>query len=204
MKLIPLKIGASIMLTADGTSASLGVEESCRFCGQRAGLHSMLFDAGPACVLCGLVQSLQRPTIDEETRLIGLPEMSQAALNVLVRQVHLDLQDLGESVCCDDTPKSADGTRPVLYMAQRILLERSEVIVERLGSSQAGDLADALTALGSRNVVLDCLPLGGMRIFPTGRFYLAGVNVYDEIVASWRGPAGKRAASKLEQLVEAV
>jgi intracellular multiplication protein IcmJ len=129
--------------------------------------------------------------IDEETRLIWLPEMSQAALNVLVRQVHLDLQALGEPVFCEDTPKDANGMRPALYMAQRILLERSDVISDRLGSSRPADLVEALATLASRDVGIENVPLGGLRIFPTGRFYVAGVNVYNEIVESWREPAMK-------------
>jgi hypothetical protein len=140
-----------------------------------------------SCVLCGLVQSLHRTTIDEELRLIWLPEMSQAALNVMVRQIHIDLQELGESVYCDDTPKSSEGMRTVLYTAQRILRERSETIAERLGSSRASDLADALTVLVDRHVGLQNLPWGGLRAFPTGRFYVGGVNAYGKIIISWRG-----------------
>ena len=159
----------------------------CSFCGQPAGLHAMRIGNAFSCVLCGLVQSLHRTSIDEELRLIWLPEMSQPALNVLVRQIHIDLQEIGESVYCDDTPKSSEGMRPALYTAQRILRERHETIAERLGSSRASDLADALTALADRHVSLRNLPWGGLRAFPTGRFYVGGVNVYDETVSSWRG-----------------
>jgi hypothetical protein len=150
-----------------------------------------------------LVQSLPRTTIDEELRLIWLPEMSQPALNVLVREIHIDLQELGESVYCDDTPKTPEGMRPALYAAQRILRERSEAIAERLGSSLASDLADALTVLRNRHGDLQNLPWGGLRAFPTGRFYVAGLNVYDEIVASWRGvPAHAGAAESANSVKE--
>lgn len=159
----------------------------CRFCGLPAGLHAMRIGNAFSCALCGLIQSLHRTTIDEELRLIWLPEMSQPALNVLVRQIHIDLQELGESVYCDDTPKSSAGMRSVLYTAQRILRERGETIAERLGSSRASDLADALSVLADRHVGLQNLPWGGLRAFPTGRFYAGGVNVYDDIVSSWRG-----------------
>lgn len=159
----------------------------CNFCGLSAGLRAVRNGKALSCVLCGLVQSLHRTTIDEELLLIWLPEMSQPALNVLVRQVHIDLQALGESVYCDDTPTKPEGMRSALYTAQRILRERSETIAERLGSSRASDLADALTALADRHVGLQNLPWGGLRAFPTGRFYVGGVNVYDETVSSWRG-----------------
>jgi len=140
-----------------------------------------------ACVLCGLVQSLQRSTIDEELRLIWFPEMSQAALNVLVRQIHIELQELEEPVHCDATPGSPEGMRSALYNAQRILRERSESVAERLGSDRASDLGDALTILAGRHATPADLPWGGLRALPTGRFYIAGVNVYDEIVSHWRG-----------------
>jgi hypothetical protein len=165
-------------------------DKPCSFCGLSAGFHAMRIGTAISCVLCGLVQSLHRTTIDEELRLIWLPEMSQPALNVLVRQIHIDLQELGESVFCDDTPKIPEGMRPTLYTAQRILRERSETISERLGSSRASDLADALTVLADRHSGLHNLPWGGLRAFPTGRFYVAGVNVYDEILGSWRGLTG--------------
>jgi intracellular multiplication protein IcmJ len=158
----------------------------CNFCGLSAGFHAMRIGKSISCVLCGLVQSLHRTTIDEELRLIWLPEMSQPALNVLVRQIHIDLQELGESVFCDDTPKTPEGMRPTLYTAQRIMRERSETISERLGSSRASDLSDALTVLADRHSGLHNLPWGGLRALPTGRFYVAGVNVYDEILGSWR------------------
>jgi hypothetical protein len=29
-----------------------------------------------------------------------------------------------------------------------------------------------------------------LRVFPAGRFYIGGVNVYNEIVDSWRGQPG--------------
>ncbi len=168
--------------------------ELCHFCGLMAGLRGMRIGQSISCVLCGLAQSLHRTTIDEEVRLIWLPEMSQPALNVLVRQIHCDLQALGESVFCDDNPSHPGGLRTALYTGQRILRERSDAIVEKLGSSRASDLADALTVLSSRHVDVQNLPWGGLRAFPTGRFFVGGLNVYDEIVASWRGsPADAKA-----------
>jgi len=167
---------------------------TCHFCGLTAGLHGMRISQSISCVLCGVAQSLHRTMIDEEVRLIWLPEMSQPALNVLVRQIHIDLQALGESVFCDDNPSHPGGMRTALYTAQRILRERSDAIVEKLGSSRASDLADALTVLSSRHVDVQNLAGGGLRAFPTGRFFVGGLNVYDEIVASWRGlPADAKA-----------
>jgi hypothetical protein len=176
----------------------------CHFCGLTAGLHGMRIGQSISCVLCGLAQSLHRTTIDEEVRLIWLPEMSQPALNVLVRQIHIDLQVLGESVFCDDNPSHPGGMRTALYTAQRILRERSDAIVEKLGSSRASDLADALTVLSARHVDVRNLPWGGLRAFPTGRFFVGGLNVYDEIVASWRGVPTDERATESSNLVKEV
>jgi len=110
---------------------------------------------------------------------------------------------LGESVFCDDNPSHPGGMRTALYTGQRILRERSDTIVEKLGSSRASDLADALTVLSNRHVDVRNLPWGGLRAFPTGRFFVGGLNVYDEIVASWRGvPADTSAAESPNPLKE--
>jgi hypothetical protein len=176
----------------------------CHFCGLTAGLHGTQIGQSISCVLCGLAQALHRPTIDEEIRLIWLPEMSQPALNVLVRQIHSDLQALGELVFCDDNPSHPSGMRTALYTAQRILRERSDAIVEKLGSSRASDLADALTVFSNRHVDVQNLAGGGLRAFPTGRFFVGGLNVYDEIVASWRGVPTDEGATESSNLVKEV
>ena len=190
MRLLPLNfnIDTPASYHAPGSAIVKPVTgETCAFCGLASGPHVMPVGKAVSCVLCGLVQSLHRTTIDEELRLIWLPEMSQPALNVLVRQIHIDLQELGESVFCDDTPKGREGLRPALYTAQRIFLERSETIAERLGSARASDLGDALMILAGRHAAPPDLPWGGLRALPTGRFYFAGVNIYEKIVGHWRG-----------------
>lgn len=193
MRLLPLKFRVDASAAHGVPGAGIVVGEPgkiCEFCGLLAGQHAMPIGKALSCVLCGVVQSLQRSTIDEELRLIWLPEMSQPALNVLVRQIHIELQELGESVHCDETPESREGMRPALYTAQRILRERSESIAERLGSTRASDLGGALTILAGRHAIPSDLLWGGLRAFPAGRFYVAGVNVYDEIVSHWRGVDG--------------
>jgi intracellular multiplication protein IcmJ len=188
MRLRSLQIKVGVPEAASSVWASKGdpTSEECAFCGQRAGLRAMRLNGDLACVLCGLVQSLHRPTIDAEIRLIWLPEMSQAALNVLVRQIHIELRALGNSVYCDDVPKYGAEMRRILYTAQRLLLQRGETVSERLGSSQPSDLADALTVLASRHANVQGLPLGGLRIFAAGRFFIDGADVYGEVVDSWR------------------
>ena len=193
MSLKVLNLGVGVPPSPLGSGADAGSDDNlvgCMFCGLSAGLHAMRISGQTACVLCGLVQSLHRPTIDQEVRLIWLPKLSQAVLNVVVRQIHIELRGLEESVFCDDAPRVRDGLRPVLYNAQQVFLNQCKPILERLGSIRAGDLADALTALAERQVKIDISPdkslLGGLRALPTGRFYVGGVNVYEKIVDSWR------------------
>ncbi len=189
---LPICVDAAPAILSADDAKSVG---PCLYCGQRAGLHAMRIGAHVTCVLCGLVQSLSRPTIDQEVRLIWLPEMSQNVLNVLVRQIHIDLRGLRESVYCEDTPKHRDGMQPVLYMAQRILLERGQIVSERLGSTRPSDLADALRVLALRRLPNRKRSLGGLRAFPAGRFYVGGVDVYGEIVDDWRAATDEARAS---------
>ena len=51
-----------------------------------------------SCALCLLVRHLERPRIDDEADLVWLPEMSQPALNITMREIHLRLRALGESL----------------------------------------------------------------------------------------------------------
>jgi hypothetical protein len=206
MRLPALKIGVGVPASSSSDAVIQGDDAgaACQFCDQRAGLHAMRIGVNLACVLCGLVQSLHRPAIDDEVRLIWLPKLTQAALNVLVRQIHIELRGLGESLYCEDIPKSPQGMRPTLYVAQRILLKGSAVIAERLGSALAGDLADALTGLTRRHVAVDALPFGGLRVLPAGRFYVGGTDVYAEIVDSWRAPApADNSSRRPESMAEA-
>ena len=55
-------------------------------------------DCVAACVLCYLCRHLERPRIDEEAALVWLTEMSQPALNVTMREIHLQLRALGEDL----------------------------------------------------------------------------------------------------------
>jgi hypothetical protein len=188
MTLKSLKIQVQVAAGQTGSGATVlgeGARNECGFCGLPAGLNAMQIGDNVACVLCGLAQSLHRSTIDEEARLIWLPEMTQAALNVLVRQIHLELREQSESIFCEDTPDAPEGSLPLLYMAQRILLDRSQAIVDRLGSCRPGDLADALSILAQRHGQKREFPLSGLRVFPAGRFFVGGVDVYAAIVDSW-------------------
>src|SRR5690348_13546883 len=70
---------------------------ACLYCGLPCASSDLMVPS-PACPLCALASGLARPRIDAEAALIWLPEMSQAALSVLVRAMHLRLRALGEEV----------------------------------------------------------------------------------------------------------
>ena len=85
----------------------------CQFCGETVGKVPDAFAAKvPCCVLCGLVQNLGRPRVDEEAQLIWLPELSQPALNALTRRVHINLRHHGESL---ETGGAAEHRRPAIF-----------------------------------------------------------------------------------------
>lgn len=154
MTLLPLVFSAALGVAGThgrATGAGTGEKARCRFCGGVIGAEpSGLFgdpDEVPSCVLCHLVRHLDRPRIDDEALLIWLPEMSQPALNSLVRKMHSRLRALGETLHVEASPLLDTEDRPVLWHAQQALLGRSEAAAARLGSARPGDLADALVRL---------------------------------------------------------
>ncbi len=62
----------------------------CAFCARPGAFFG--HDATHAiCPLCCLARDLGRPRIDDEARLIWLPEAAQNVINVLCREIHVAL-----------------------------------------------------------------------------------------------------------------
>ena len=195
MSLLPLVLSVGRVGPAEACvcgNRAVPAERCCRYCGAPAGnVPSDLMDGSASvCALCGLARHLERPRINEEARLIWLPEMSQAALSALMRRVHGGLRALGERLEADAQPSLAVGERPVLYHAQQGLLERSREAEVRFGSLDPGELADALVLLSGAAYGRREALLGGLRLLPMGRLLDSGEDVYPAIVDSWRGTAG--------------
>ena len=168
-----------------GASAQTGTSPAhqCAFCGQPAGTHA---STDRCCALCTLVQQLDRPRIDEEVRLIWLPEMSQAALVCLVREMHSRLRSTGEHLSADTFPAVLTPERSTLHYARSALLARREVAAEHAGTSLASDLAHVLAHMDAGAYDRRHRLLAGLRALPTGRFFVGSEDVYPEVVDSWR------------------
>ena len=80
----------------------------CTYCGAEVGLSQLQDDGSVACPLCDLPLHLERPQIDQEAALIWLPEMSQLAVNSVMRAIHMRLRALREDVQIGAPFKSAD------------------------------------------------------------------------------------------------
>jgi hypothetical protein len=176
----------------DGSPPSAGRGEddnSCRFCGGIRGQVELGHDDGStahACALCQLVLRLDRPRIDDEAMLIWLPEMSQPALNMLMRGIQSRLRALGEPLYVESTPALDTEDRPWLYLAQQALLARREAASARLGTDRPSELADALLRLSPSAYARRRQLLGGVRLLASGRFFDGEADVLPQIVDSWR------------------
>jgi intracellular multiplication protein IcmJ len=184
-------------------------ERPCSFCGMGSGCWLPSAAATPvngesrsgesgrgddvtACALCFLCRHLERPFIDQEAVLAWLPEISQAALNVTMREIHIELFGLGEELYDSgrlhrDTPE-----RAMLYHARSALGARGPAAANRLGTDRPSELASAFYRLSPAAYAHRAKLLDGVRLLPLGRFYDGGCDVYPAIVDSWRGPRKRR------------
>jgi intracellular multiplication protein IcmJ len=167
-------------------------EQRCPFCGMKSGRWQDFVasactshDCSAACVLCFLCRHLERPRIDEEAALVWLPEMSQPALNVTVREIHVQLRALGEDLFEAGPLRFNTPERLPLYYARSALGARTAAAANRLGTDKPSDLAGALCRLSPSAYANRAKLLGGVRLLPLGRFYAGNEDVYPEIVDRW-------------------
>jgi hypothetical protein len=159
--------------------------EDCVCCGGSLGLHAA---ADRCCAICTLVRHLERPRIDEEARLIWLPEMSQAALACLLREMHCRLRDAGENFDSNAGPAIVSPARNALHFASSVLSARADVAAEHLGTGRPSELAHVLARMSRQPYDRRHRLLGGLRVLPAGRFFVSAEDVYPAIVDSWREP----------------
>ena len=164
----------------------------CPFCGMHsrrsrrfAASARRSHDSAAACVLCYLCRHLERPRIDEEAVLVWLPEMSQPALNVTMREIHMQLRTLGEDLYDAGRLRLDTLERLRLYYARCALGARATATTGRLGTDKPSELAGALYRLSPAAHANRAKLLGGVRLLPLGRFYAGNKDVYPEIVGSW-------------------
>src|SRR5271166_1763091 len=208
MDLLPLTLSVAVAArsTDDGTVGGQVVRplgDTCRFCGIHAGGRQVPYrfeceDAGlarvaAACPLCALTQGLDRPTIGQEAVLVWLPEMTQRALIVLVRTIHLTLYRQRIRPAMDRAPLAGGNARAAAaWSAYEALYERRIAAAELLGSNAPRDLAAALLALSPAAYKERFRALAGIRLLPRGRLFENGHDVYPDLLAAW----GRDAASK--------
>jgi hypothetical protein len=167
-------------------------EQRCPFCGMKSGRWQnfvapacTIHDCSAVCVLCFLCRHLDRPRIDEEAVLVWLPEMSQPALNVTMREIHVQLRTLGEDLYDAGRLRLNTPERLGLYYARSALCARTAAAASRLGTDKPSDLTGALCRLSPTAYANRAKLLGGLRLLPLGRFYAGNKDVYPEIVSSW-------------------
>jgi hypothetical protein len=172
----------------------------CAFCGLPTGKCQILSpdarkSAGegagkrPACALCALPQHLERPRIDGEAALVWLPEMSQQAINAMMREIHIQIRALGEDLQADCIFKKNSPSHRSLHYARAVLAERIQPAIDRIGTSSAHELGIALLELSPAAYARRAALLGGIRLMPLGRFFDGDRDVYPEIVDSWMKPS---------------
>lgn len=172
------------------------VVSSCRFCGLDAPGWQELFhlngdqdevDASntvSSCVLCHLPQHLDRPRIEQEASLIFLPGMSQTAINVLAREIHLLFAAHGEKLPIGDRRWAE--LEPELrapYAAFKILESRAEVARHRFGTSSPRELGAALLASMRSGGPAE---IGGLKLLPLGRYFRKGRDIYPDLLRRLR------------------
>ena len=168
-------------------------ELRCPFCDMKSGRWQNFVvpacpshDCSVACVLCFLCRHLDRPRIDEEAVLVWLPEMSQPALNVTMREIHLQLRALGEDIYDAGRLRLDTPERLRLYYARSALSARAAAAASRLGTDKPSELAGGLCRLSPGAYANRAKLLDGVRLLPLGRVYAGNKDVYPEIVDSWR------------------
>lgn len=196
------------MTVRNAALATSAMRSPCAFCGVRSGeWQTRCFaDRDPranisspgvaACPLCTLARHLERPRIDDEASLLWLPEMSQPAINTMMRVIHMQLRALGEGLHAEERFHRDKPVLHPLYNARATLASRVDSAASRLGSDAPSELGSALVRLSPGAYGRRAALLGGLRLLPSGRFYRDGEDVYPKIVDTWlelAKPAGQRA-----------
>ena len=175
---------------------------NCRFCGQETAewqeafhLNDDHMDDNPtnvvvSCPLCHLAQHLGRPEIECEAMLIWLPEMAQSALNLLVREMHLQCLRAAVLPRAAMEPTVSAGTIAVrdAYAALDALRERAQAADTRLGTTSPRQLGLALLEMSPGDYARRGELLGGTRLLPLGQVFRDGRDVYPEMLQAWVKP----------------
>jgi len=164
----------------------MALSRMCGYCRQPGAMFDAVGDAPACCVLCHLARHLERPRIDEEAVLIWLPEMDQRILNLICREMHIELRAVQEALHDDAPPRGDSPGLARLHHARRALRRRAEPAAVRLGTDRPSELGEALRSLPRTVRSRQAMLLGGLRLLPRGRFFACDEDVYPPVVDAWR------------------
>lgn len=167
--LLPLIPSVGRALTAQPADS-----DCCAYCGGAAGKWA----AVGACVLCQPVLQLDRPQIDDEAALAWIPEITQAALNRIMRELHCRLHVSSGGSNADRGP----------HYVSRTIKGRVGAAAEALGTDRPSELAQALAIVSPAAYADRHRRLASVRIVSTGRFFDDGQDVYPQVLDEWCKP----------------
>ena len=153
------------------------VHGPCPYCGMPTNGRSF----HGSCVQCHLVLNLDRPSIDDEAILCWVPEISQAALNRIVRELHCQLR----------ASRTSFVSRPGAHFVNRSFDERAGVANDVLGTSRPSELAQSLSLMRPASYTERHRLLGGVRVMAVGRFFVERTDIYPDILDEWCGSPTK-------------
>ena len=169
-------------------------DHTCRFCGHRVvgfqdvfnvdGDHEnwSLDNLATACVLCHGVQHLGGGRVTDELAVIWLPDMSQAALNSVVRRIHQVLFAHGEPPDLASPPRSESPRVYAALRAYRALAGEAKAVKKRIHTSCPREIGAALLSGSAEERAILSTALGGIRFLHRGRLFRNGRDVYPEII----------------------
>lgn len=176
-------------------------KHTCRFCACTASSWQDVFhldgdhanwrrdNVVTACPLCRSAQHLHRPTVEHELVVIWLPEISQAALNHIIRAVHLTLYRHGQPAYPKPWLRIGGPEARAAHDTFTALRAQSLEAERRIGSSSPRDLAAALQAMPAEDAPARARRLGGLRLLHLGRYMQRGEDRYPKMLEAWDRPA---------------
>lgn len=141
------------------------------------------------CIFCHMVFHIGRAGLAGEAELVWLPEVSQAALSHVARNIYVGMRAKGVTAAASEA----------LYTSIRI---RAEDVRRRLGSSDPADLGEALLALDEKKYDSRAELLDGVRLMPLGRKYVGDKDVFPKVVDFWISAQGPFATMRPKQWLE--
>lgn len=173
-----------------GTAETAQDAGACRFCGDPRpvapaslpldGDHGnrQAANLASACLHCRALHRLGSDQIDREAVLIWSPDISQAALNWLVRAIHRVFVAHGEAPCLASRPATDTPRLRAAYRTYQGLERLSEQAERRVGTTSPRELGAALLGTPEPRRAVPA----GLRLLHQGRHHIAGREVYPALL----------------------